>query len=170
MADDIKTSKTLLRNELSAEYLRKVLFYDPDTGIFTWYPKRFRPNGGIAGHVQANGYVTIRIDDRPYYAHRLAWLYVHREWPLNLIDHKDRNPSNNRIENLRDATQSQNMANALKQSNNRSGARGVCFDASRQLWLAYISKRHIGRFATFEEALHARAEAEKHIHPEFRRP
>lgn len=170
MADDIKTPKTLMRNDLTASYLRSILDYDQVTGIFTWKETRFRTRAGdIAGHTQADGYVTIRIDDRAYYGHRLAWTHVHGYWPKSRIDHKDGNPSNNQIENLREATQAQNMANALKQKNNKSGVRGVCFDTSRNRWLAFISKKHIGHFDTFEGAVNARKEAENNLHPEFRR-
>lgn len=156
--------------DLEAKYVRAILSYDPLTGIFRWKEPRYKIQvGGLAGHYQKDGYLTIRIDRKSYYGHRLAWLYVHRSWPTVQLDHRDGDPRNNAISNLRISTQSQNMANTRTPSDNRSGIKGVCFDASRQRWLAYIDGRHIGRFNTFDEAKAARIEAASRQHGEFMR-
>ena len=96
---------------LTAEQLRAVLEYHPETGVFFW---RDRPNirpsanarrGTMAGtRTSKNGYVSICINGRIRYAHRLAWLYIHGQWPKGEIDHINEKRRDNRIANLREAT------------------------------------------------------------------
>jgi len=82
---------------ISQDQLRKLLDYNPESGLFTWKVKRgWVLAGAKAGHLRRDGYLTIRIIGRLLYAHRLAWLYIYGEWP-NIVDHKDHNPSNNKI-------------------------------------------------------------------------
>ena len=90
---------------LTQEYLKSILDYDLDTGIFTWKINKAKRTkiGDIAGW-SYNGYREIEINDKKYKAHRLAWLYVYGEMPNKLIDHIDGNRSNNKISNLREAT------------------------------------------------------------------
>lgn len=135
---------------LSAETLRARLDYDPQTGIFRW-----RKNGDPAGCVcKTNGYVLIGLDKRTYKAHRLAWLYVHGAWPCGDIDHINRNRSDNRIANLREATRSQNIANSTWEKPNATGLRGVRFVGKK--WSARIKKEYreikLGLFDSPEEA------------------
>ena len=97
---------------LTAERLREALSYNPETGLFTRRIRcgRIAP-GEIAGTIALNGYITISLDGRRYYAHRLAWLYVHGEWPQKLY-HTNRDRADNRIANLRESTHAHNSANA----------------------------------------------------------
>jgi hypothetical protein len=98
---------------LTQQRLHELLHYDPSTGAFTW---RVAPNrriiaGSVAGVTETNGYRRIRIDGRQYGAHRLAWLYMHGEFPPNDIDHINRTRDDNRSTNLRAVTRKENMTN-----------------------------------------------------------
>lgn len=101
-------------SNLSWDELIAVLKYDSDTGIFTWNKdigKRIK-KGSIAGCINSQGYVQITIAKKAYLAHRLAWFYSFKEWPEEQIDHINRNRHDNRLDNLRDVTQSINIHNA----------------------------------------------------------
>jgi len=97
----------------------ELLSYDDATGIFRWRnARRGIVAGEVAGTKMKNGYVTISVDcHRQIYAHRLAWFYIHGEWPQNQIDHEDRNHANNSIRNLRLASNAQNQANRMVKKN-----------------------------------------------------
>lgn len=154
-------------NELTAEQLREILHYDPETGIFTWKVRTSRrvKVGDVAGCTGGNGYLRIRVCSRKYQAHRLAWLYVNGTWPKDQLDHINRNRSDNRISNLRDVTNKQNHQNRSKSSNNTSGHPGVSWHKRYSKWQARIRHNykliHLGYFDTKEEALSARKAAEK---------
>lgn len=158
--------------ELTQEYLKQRLHYDHDTGVFTWVTSAVAAKAGdSAWHCAANGYVAIMINRKPYYAHRLAWLYMTGEWPTEQIDHINHVKSDNRFFNLREVTHSENQRNRTCQSNNTSGATGVSWEGSRNKWRARIrvngKQVHVGRFDCFEAACDARkdAEAEYGFHP-----
>lgn len=157
------------------EHLSTLLAYDAETGVFTW---RIRPNGRVpagsrAGSLNSGGYSQIKIGRRLYGAHRLAWFYVHKQWPTAEIDHIDGNPSNNAIANLRLATRAQQMANIKRASTNTSGFKGVSFHKKSSRWRAYISisgrPKHLGYFDSPERANAAYVEAAKAIRGDFAR-
>lgn len=154
---------------LSQSRLKEVLHYDPDTGVFTWLVKLGgRHNiGTIANSVDGKGYIRIQIDGRRYRAHRLAWFYVYGNWPKNNIDHRDRNRKNNRINNLRDRTQAENMRNTGMRPDNTSGYKGVTWDKVNQKWKAQMQvdgrMKFLGRFSKIKDAVSARNAAEKTI-------
>jgi hypothetical protein len=87
-------------------------------------------------------------------AHRLAWLYMTGEWPTDIIDHKNRNGLNNRWDNLREADQELNLANASVQKNNKAKLKGVRTQAGAFTARIVFRKRYhyLGRFKTAEEA------------------
>ena len=112
---------------LTADRLRELLNYDPDTGVFTYRvtrAPRFRP-GDMAGHVDVHGYRVIGLDLRIYKAHRLAGLYMTGEWPKHEVDHKNLDKADNRWVNLRPATHGQNRQNIGALKNNWTGCKGV---------------------------------------------
>jgi hypothetical protein len=156
---------------LQLEELKKVLHYDPDTGVFTWVALRRggRKNnpGTVAGSKESRGYIRIRYKGTLYWAHRLAWFYMCGEWPKQL-DHIDEIKSNNRWGNLRLATHSENGQNRSHgQSNNKSGFQGVSWHSIGSRWCAqiHILGKHIslGLYDTPEEAHEAYLAAkEKH--------
>lgn len=163
--------------------LRQLLRYEPETGKLFWRartPEMFADGGHTAAHVCARwnskfsgkeaftacsrGYPVGAIWGTNIQAHRAAWAIYHGEWPTHRIDHIDGNPGNNRIENLRDVTQAENMRNISRRSDNTSGATGVYWRKQRMKWGAYIKADKIiplGSFKTFDEAVAARKEAEK---------
>lgn len=98
--------------KLTAERVRELLHYDPDTGIFTNRIRRGNnPAGSIVGARQRGRYINIELDDRQYSGHRLAWLYVYGEWPTHNIDHINGDGRDNRFCNLRDVAQALNLQN-----------------------------------------------------------
>lgn len=96
---------------LTAEFLRHILRYEPETGNFFWEnpPSRQTKSGSLAGTRSTEGYWQISIYDRLYRAHRLAWFYTHGDWPANVIDHINGDRTNNSLSNLRDVTQAENL-------------------------------------------------------------
>ena len=159
---------------LTAERLREVLGYDPLTGVFTWREGRrnqYARAGSVAGTLTWKGYVHIGIDRRYYGAHQLAWLYTHGEWARPCVDHRNGDRADNRIDNLRRATNSQNGANVGPYKTNTSGFRGVSPANGR--WVASISKdghqTHIGTFGTPEEAHRAYVAKAMELFGEFAR-
>lgn len=151
---------------LTAERLRELTEYFPETGLFRWSVSSARriKVGDVAGCLNGSGYRVIKVDGKNCPAHRLAWLYVHGQWPKADIDHIDRNRSNNRISNLREATRTENNQNTSKRRDNTSGHVGVTWDKVRQRWRVQI--RHLGRniylglFIDIKDAVAARKAGE----------
>lgn len=150
--------------------LRTVIGYNPDTGVFVWRTKRANKRvGDVAGNVGPNGYRTIMVDYQSYYAHHLAWAFVYGVVPAGrYIDHINGQRADNRISNLRLATNSQNLLNRHRlNKNNTSGAIGVSFDRTRKKWCAYIDKDYkrinLGAFDTKAQAIQARQVAHARI-------
>lgn len=166
--------------EVTADRVREVLDYDPDTGLFTW---RIRPTarkewntvfaGKIAGGLHKQGYWAIRIDEWTYLAHRLVWLYVHGCWPTDQLDHINMMRLDNRLCNLREATSSDNGCNRPMKAGNRTGLKGVDFHKTAGRWRARICKQgchvHLGHFDTPEEAAEAYTSAVSLHHGDFAR-
>jgi len=155
---------------LTAERLRELLDYNPETGVFKWRkpPRKKAINGLVAGK-RGGRYVMIGIEQTLYCAHRLAWLYVHGKWPHLDIDHINRDGRDNRIANLREATPSDNMCNARQRSDNSTGFRGVF--PKRKRFSAQVRKGKtrlsLGTFDTPEEAHAAYVKAARALHGEF---
>ena len=147
---------------ITQERLKELLQYDPQTGHFYW---RVRTTnrihvGDLAGTFRdpkRDGYRRIKVEGRLYYAHRLAWLYVHGEWPKGEIDHKGLDPERNHMQNLRPATRSQQVANSRKRAMSKNPFKGVDFHKGRKKpWHARLTKDYrcmcLGYYATAEEA------------------
>ena len=172
------------RDDITAQYVRERLDYDPETGVFTWKNLASTPEnsgwvdswnlrfeGKPAGSPGKRGHLCIALDNKKYYAHRLAWLIVYGLWPIDEIDHIDGDKINNRITNLRAATHSQNAHNRSKNNNNKSGFKGVTWQSHAQKWRADIMVEgetlNLGYFCTKEEAAEAYADAAHRLHGEF---
>ena len=171
------------RNDLTSEYVRECLDYDPDTGLFKWKTRPLehfvnsrawkiwntRYAGKNAGYFVKIGYFNIRVNGINYRTHRLAWLITYGKWPKDHIDHIDGNRSNNRINNLRDVPNSENHKNIVMLSVNTSGYSGI--SARGDNWRARISingkEKHLGTFKNIDEAIKVRkaAEIKYNFHP-----
>lgn len=153
---------------LSQQMLKDLLNYDPFTGEFTWKVRVAHcvHVGDPAGYRTKRGYVTIRINKKPYQAHRLAFLYMVGIWPAELIDHIDGDCSNNRWPNLRDASATENTRNAKRSITNKSGCTGVYWDIDKKSWCATIGVGgrmiRLGKFDCLSAAATARKAAERH--------
>lgn len=158
---------------ISADQVDEMLEFDTATGEIWW---RIRPNGRVpprskAGRANKQGYSVIQIKGKKYKAHRLIWLHAHREWPSGQIDHINGRRDDNRIENLREVDCSHNMRNTQLRSNNKTGVHGVYWNKASKKWQAQIrvqgKANHLGLFENFEDAVRARAAANKRhgFHP-----
>ena len=155
--------------------LKELLHYDSDTGIFTRKVGRGGMKvGSVAGTLHWTGYIRIAVDGRIYGAHRLAWLYIHGEFPPADTDHINLMRADNRIANLRQATQSENQQNMRISPKNTSGFRGVYWCKSRGRWCAAARmnyKTHrLGYFPTAEAAAEAYQAFARQHHGEFYLP
>lgn len=155
--------------------LNFILQYDENTGSFIWRNKVAKSNrisiGDNAGCVNDDGYIIIKICSIRYAAHRLAWKYHYGIDPINFIDHINGNRKDNRISNLREASQFENARNRKKNSNNKSGFKGVYFIVSSSQWRAIATFNgksvHIGCFNTAQEASNAYNQFSKLNHKDF---
>jgi hypothetical protein len=158
--------------ELTQARLRELLHYEPETGLWTWLlsPTNCVRAGAEAGSINVHGYWVIKILGKLYYAHRLAWLYVHGYFPPELIDHINSDKSDNRIANLREASHSQNNQNRGAPWHNRLGMKGI-YRVPSGRYVAQIMyggiKHYLGTFDTLQEAKLARRQAELQLFGEF---
>lgn len=159
---------------LSREELMSRLSYDRDSGVFIWTkvsPQKNWTLGKSPTCVSPNGYLLIRVQGKNYLAHRLAWLFVHGEWPTHHIDHKNRDKLDNRIGNLRECTQGQNQHNQVKRKQNKSGWKGVSWSKEKEKWKAQIclnkKNKSLGYFDDVKEAAEAYIFAALELHGEY---
>jgi hypothetical protein len=158
---------THMNTELTHDELHRILNYNKQTGVFTWLvDSGARKCAGLqAGSLSTMNRVYISIKRKKYLAHRLAWFYVHGVWPSAQIDHKDGDPTNNRLSNLREATNAQNQQN-LRNPKGLNPYVGVHYVPRGSKWAARINGKHIGYAKTAERAhaLYLKAKAELHTH------
>lgn len=154
---------------INQELIQELLCYNQNTGEFR------RRSGSRAGKIagsRRNDYTIVCVAGQYVLAHRLAWLYVHG-WMPRQLDHKNGNPSDNRIDNLRPSTQAENKQNARAKKSAKSGLKGICYCRLHKKWRAAIGPRgavkHLGYFETPELANAAYAEAAQKMYGEFAR-
>lgn len=155
---------------LTADVLRSLIAYDPDTGRMTWKVDASNVKAGAeCGYVTQKGYRSIRIFGERYLAHRLAWLHFYGEWPSSILDHKNGKGTENPIKNLRLCTHRQNAANRKTQANNQARSKGVV--SRRGRWAAVIhlcrKQKFLGYFATQDAAHEAYVAAAREMFGAF---
>lgn len=140
--------------------LRKLFDYNPTTGDLFWLE-----SGNKAGSLHYSGYVSVQVNKQRYQAHRIIWALCYGSIPQNMmIDHIDRNRSNNRLDNLRLADDSENQYN--RTANKGREVKGVY--RHNRLWKAEITadgkRKYLGLFKTPEAAYEAYKKAAKELH------
>ena len=161
----------MFNSTLTADRLRQVANYNSDTGAFTWIivpHNRFRVGDRAGYRRTVDGYWSIQVDKTPYLAHRLAWLYVKGTWPKNQLDHINGIRDDNRISNLREATQEENHQNVKTRAGRNHAERGTCYRKDVKKWAAAIGMDgghvYLGLFDTQEQAHQAYVEAKLKYH------
>lgn len=153
--------------EETLDYIREHLNYNPENGIVSWI-KSPRYHGNVigleAGGIDAYGYRRIKCRGRNLKTHRIAWFLYYGVMPEDFIDHKNHNPLDNRIINLREADYISNGRNQRKYSSNTSGYSGVTWNKKLSKWRAQIKVSgkfiYLGYFEHIDEAIAARKAAE----------
>jgi len=153
------------KKDLPQKRLKELLLYDPDAGTFTCLVSRSKWRvGNIAGTCGTRGYIQIRIDNKRYYAHRLAFLYMEGYFPEHQVDHINRIKSDNSWKNLRHVNNQCNTRNCSISKRNKSGIIGVCWNKRANKWQSDIKTnsdvKYLGLFKTLKEAVQARWDAE----------
>lgn len=154
---------------LTYETVSARIAYDTISGHLTW---KDGPRCGLrAGSIQVNGRRALSIGGRHIMEHRIAWLLMTGEWPSKDLDHKNRDPADNRWANLRLATRQENRWNIPRMANNKSGFKGVHWSRYARRWRAQITTagvRHdLGYFDTAEGAALAYEKVASVQHGEF---
>ena len=152
-------------------FIKEHLLYNKNTGIFYWNVNRQKiQKGSIAGGLSSEGYIQIRVLGKKMSAHRMAQLLHYGTLPNN-IDHINGIKTDNRIENLREATQSENMRNYAHNTKNTSGYKNVVWNKKAFKWQVGLrvegKKKHIGLFNSINEAVEAAQNARQQFHGAF---
>lgn len=182
---DQQAARWLADCKPAPEYLMAAVSYDAETGLLTWrnradMPKRWNTiHAGMPAFAakDSRGYKkgSITINGRRFHisAHQVAWAVCYGTWAVNVIDHIDGCKSNNRISNLRDVTQSQNLQNGRTPQTNKSGLKGVSWSAHANKWQSSIRRNgssvHLGYYPEKHDAHEAYKAAAKQIFGEFAR-
>jgi len=171
----------------SREELDALFEYDPKTGVLTWRRRTGNSRADLGFNNKAGGkpagtrhagragnqYLVIGINGSYFKAHRIIWKMVTGEEPPEFIDHEDGDNFNNRWGNFRDADNGTNLQNSKLRKDNKSGVKGVCWDAYHKKWVANIAvngkQTRLGRFDTIEAAAAVVNAARLKVHGKFAR-
>ena len=168
--EEITTANIALmekQQKLTQKRARELFEYNSETGVLSWKKStnsRARA-GDEAGSINDGGYRCLGLNGKRYFVHRIIWLYVHGYLPEHEIDHINRDPSDNRIANLREVSRSCNIRNVGNLKNNTSGVKGVNWNKPCQKWEAKICVNnkmlYLGLYKDFDNAVCARLAAEQ---------
>lgn len=153
--------------KITQKRLKELLHYDPDTGIFKWkvqISNRIKI-GDIAGCINQQNYIKIRIDGKIYASHRLVWLYMEGYFPENDIDHINQIKTDNRWKNLREISPQCNARNCGLYKNNKSKIKGVYWANTIKKWKVQIKikqkTKYLGIYDNLDEAVCVRLAVEQ---------
>jgi hypothetical protein len=156
---------------LTQAELRQILRYEPETGFFY----RIKPTRGakkdvmVGSYKKPKSYVRIGVNGKNYLAHSLVWLWTYGYFPKDDIDHINGNKHDNRLENLRIVSRSENNQNRrFANKNNKLGLKGICqiYNGKYRVLIGLNGKNiHLGYFKNLEEAIQARKQGELLHHP-----
>ena len=164
------TQDMVIRSEEELQGILDTFRYDPAIGVIYYKVDRgFRKSGDMAGGVSKRGYKRLKLSGKHYAYHHVCWFLHYGEWPNRNIDHADRDPLNNTIGNLREATLSEQQSNARGWGS--CSHKGVCYHKYHKRWMAYINKdgvRHnLGYFPTEVDAAKAVDAKAKELYGEY---
>ena len=147
--------------ELTHDRVMDLFDYNPFDGLMRWRKRVSNISAGsVAGCLAPDGYIKIRVDGVLYQSARLIWFYMTGKWPVDEVDHKNRVRTDDRWENLREASHAQNMTNQNKMVSKISGVRGVRWRAKSKKWEARIKiagrERSLGLYTDFDRACEVR--------------
>lgn len=157
-------------NEVTAEHIRTICTYDPETGLFVRVLRKTTLGGWVNCYrvprsTTAYGYLQMNVNGWPHLVHRLVFLHMLGYFPIDDVDHIDGNRVNNQWSNLRLVSRQENLRNCGVRPSNTSGQVGVSFAKDRGSWHAYIGdgdgRTSLGHFKTLDEAVAARQGAEQ---------
>jgi hypothetical protein len=168
-------------HRLTAERLRELVDYDPETGNFLWKAEArsgfhgsavMHRKGELAGTARKDGRTVIRIETRTYLAYRLAWLWMTGSWPVFEIDHIDGDATNDRFANLRDASRRTNQQNIRIPQRSKASSRFLGVYANKagykKPWRSAITvdgkQKGLGYFYSEDEAYAAYVQAKRLLH------
>lgn len=147
--------------------IQEFISYNPETGAMTWKKvlgNRTQAGSACGANVDSKGYNRVCFDKKQYRAHRIAWAIFYGEEPIKQVDHINGDKTDNRIVNLRLATNTENSRNAKCSRNNSSGKTGVTYHRNAKKWVAQIvvnrKNHYLGLFDKKEDAIKTRIQAE----------
>lgn len=162
-----------IRQDIDPCLFKERLGYSPETGRMWWKIKRLGRYIGTPAGTRCGRYIHVKIDGVIYLGHRVAWALAYGEWPQHCLDHIDGDGTNNRLSNLRPATQTQNACNKRVQSNSTTGVKGVYKHTQCNGYYSHVGYEgktyYVGLFPTIEQAKKARDEFASKLHGKYAR-
>lgn len=160
------------REDLTVDQVREMFNYDPETGSLTRKVKAGRSNvGDFAGSLKKDGYYEVKIKGKYYRQHRIIWLHYYGKWPDHFLDHINAIPTDNRISNLRECSDTTNQFNKGVHPLSRLGVKNVSLVKGKYVVTFKLNykKIHVGRYDTLEEAVEVARKYREELHGEFAR-
>ena len=151
---------------IDQDTVKKLFYYDAESGMLIWRNgngRNVKPWQEVKSK-NGSGYYAVKINNKSYTAHRIAWLYTYGQFPTEDIDHKNRNRNDNHLCNLRQVSRTDNCQNISAPSHNKSGHIGVSWIKSHNAWTVYIKvnkkNKWLGYYKNLADAVAARKAGE----------